>query len=257
LLVATWNVNSLKMRMPRVLELLDQHGPDVVLLQETKASPEQFPHLELQAAGYAATDHSGGRWAGVAVLTRDRAEVGDAQVGLPRSPVPDEARWIEVVVDGVRFVSVYVVNGRAVDDPMFAVKLDFLEAMRDRLAEVAADSPVVLGGDLNIAPSDDDVWDPARFAGATHVTDDERGRLAGMLATGYVDAFRHLHPDGAGFTWWDYRAGHFHKGYGLRIDLFLVSAGLADGIRSCGIDRDFRKGPKPSDHAPLLLELDT
>ena len=256
MLVTTWNVNSLKARLPRVEELLDLHLPGVVLLQETKCASEQFPHLELQASGYTAVDHSGGRWAGVAVLARDGHEVGEVQVGLPGSPVGDQARWVEAVVDGVRFVSVYVVNGRALDDPMFAAKLGFLDAMAARLEQLRAAGPVVLGGDLNIAPSDLDVYDPGAFVGGTHVTEEERGRLRAMLGGGYVDAYRHLHPDEVGHTWWDYRAGHFHRRMGLRIDLFLVSDDLADGIERCGIDRNFRKGTKPSDHAPLLLQLD-
>ena len=255
MLVATWNVNSLKARMERVQELLDLHLPGVVLLQETKSAPDQFPHLELQAAGYTAVDHSAGRWAGVAVLVRDGHELGEVQVGLPGSPVADEARWVEAEVDGIRFVSVYVVNGRTLDDPMFAVKLDFLDAMAARLAQLRGQGPVVLGGDLNIAPADVDVYDPAAFVGGTHVTEQERGRLRGILDGGFVDAYRRLHPDEVGFTWWDYRAGNFHKGKGLRIDLFLASVDLADRVERCGIDRNFRKGPKPSDHAPLLLQL--
>ena len=255
MLATTWNVNSLRARMPRVQELLDLHLPSVVLLQETKTAPDQFPHLELQAAGYTAVDHSGGRWAGTAVLVRDGHEVDDVQVGLPGSPVPDEARWVECRVDGITFASVYVVNGRTLDDPMFAAKLDFLDAMAARLAELRDAGPTVLGGDLNIVPADIDVYDPAAFEGGTHVTAEERGRLQGMLEGGYVDAYRQLHPDEVGHTWWDYRAGHFHKRMGLRIDLFLVSDDLAGRIERCGIDRNFRKGPKPSDHAPLMLQL--
>lgn len=255
MLVTTWNVNSLKARWPRVEEFLDLHLPAVVLLQETKAAPEQFPHLELQASGYTAVDNSGGRWAGTAVLVRDGHEVDGVQVGLPGTPVADEARWVEARVDGTTFASVYVVNGRALDDPMFPVKLDFLDAMAARLAELRAAGPVVLGGDINVAPSDLDVYDPAAFEGSTHVTEEERGRLQGMLDLGFVDAYRHLHPDEVGFTWWDYRAGRFHRNLGLRIDLFLVSDDLAGRLVRCGIDRNFRKGPKPSDHAPLLLQL--
>jgi exodeoxyribonuclease III len=254
-LVTTWNVNSLRARMHRVEEFLDLYQPAVVLLQETKTGPDQFPHLELQAAGYTAIDNSGGQWAGVAALVRDGYDVGEVQVGLPRSPVATEARWVEVEVDGIRLVSVYVVNGRTVDDPMFVAKLDFLDAMADRLVDLRARGPVVLGGDINIAPADLDVWDPVAFVGRTHVTEDERGRLQAILGSGYVDAFRHLHDDEPGFTWWDYRAGAFHKGMGLRIDLFLVSDDLTDRIDRCGIDRNFRKGEKPSDHAPLLLQL--
>lgn len=259
-LVATWNVNSLNARLPRVLEFLDVHMPAVVLLQETKTAPEQFPHLELAAAGYTSVDASGGRWAGVAVLIRDGHTLGEVHVGLEASPVGDEARWVEAEVEGIRFVSVYVVNGRTLDDPMYAAKLAFLDAMGARLQALRAAGPTILGGDLNIAPADTDVYDPAAFVGGTHVTEEERGRLRAMLtggdAGGYVDAYRHLHPDEVGFTWWDYRAGHFHKGLGLRIDLFLVSDDLASRVRVCGIDRNFRKGTKPSDHAPLLLQLE-
>lgn len=254
MLAVTWNVNSLRARMPRFVELLDTHHPDVVLLQETKAAPEQVPHLELAAAGYQVADHSGGRWEGVAIAAT--SDLADVVVGLPGSPVPTQARWVEATVAGIRFVSVYVVNGRHPDDPAFLDKLAFLDAMRERLRELRAAGPVVLGGDVNIAPADVDVWNPAAFRDSTHVTPAERGRLAAMLDLGFVDAVRHLQPEGAAYTWWDYRAGAFHKGHGLRIDLFLVSDDLVDGMRTAGIDRGFRKGPKPSDHAPLLLELD-
>lgn len=255
-LLVTWNVNSIRARMPRLLEFLDLHGPDVVLLQETKSAPAQFPHLELAAAGYDAIDHSVDRWAGVAVLVRQGLTVGKSRVGLTEGPLPAEARWVEVEVNGVTVVSTYVVNGRTLDDDMFPIKLAFLDAMRTRLAELREVGPTILGGDINIAPADIDVYDPAAFVGGTHVTEDERGRLRGMLDAGFVDAFRHRHgPDVVGHTWWDYRAGNFHKGRGLRIDLFMVDERLADRIEGCGIDRNFRKGTKPSDHAPLILRL--
>jgi exodeoxyribonuclease III len=250
--LVTWNVNSLKMRMPRVLELLDQHAPDVVMLQETKCAPEAFPELELEAAGYRAVHHSGGRWAGVALLARE--ELTDPAAGLPGEPAVDEARWIEATVAGVRVVSVYVPNGRAPDTPTYADKLRFLDAMAERIGALSG-GPLVVAGDFNVCPTDRDVYDPAAFVGATHVTEPERDRFRALLAAGTVDAFRALHPDEPGFTWWDYRQGHFHRKLGLRIDAHLVSAPLAGRIESCGIDRDFRKGPKPSDHAPLLLEL--
>jgi exodeoxyribonuclease-3 len=174
--------------------------------------------------------------------------------GLPGEPLTGDARWIEATVGGVRVISVYVVNGRTLDDPMFEHKLTFLEAMEQRLAALAG-TPYVVTGDFNIAPADIDVYNPALWVGATHVSPDERGRLERLLAAGCVDAYRHLDAEGAHYTWWDYRAGAFHRGWGLRIDLALVSADLAPRIVSCGIDREFRKGPKPSDHAPLLLEL--
>jgi exodeoxyribonuclease-3 len=250
--IVTWNVNSLKMRMPRVLELLEAHAPDVVLLQETKSESEAFPALELEAAGYRAAHHSAGRWAGVAILARE--ELSDVAAGLAGEPAADEARWIEATVAGLRVVSVYVPNGRAPDTPTYDDKLRFLEAMARRIEELASD-PLVVAGDFNVCPTDLDVYDPAAFVGATHVTPPERERFRALLAAGTVDAFRELHPDDPGFTWWDYRQGHFHRKLGLRIDAHLVSARLAGRIAACGIDRDFRKGPKPSDHAPLLLEL--
>jgi exodeoxyribonuclease-3 len=250
--LVTWNVNSLKVRLPRLLEFLEAHSPDVVLLQETKCAPDAFPAVELEAAGYHAVHHSGGRWAGVAILAR--GEFGDVAVGLPGEPAVDEARWIEATVGGVRVVSVYVPNGREPDTPTYDDKLRFLDAMAARIAALSGE-PLVVAGDFNVCPADLDVYDPAALAGATHVTPPERERFQALLAAGTVDAFRQLHPDEPGFTWWDYRQGHFHRGMGLRIDAHLVSAPLAPKIQSCGIDRNFRKGTKPSDHAPLLLEL--
>lgn len=252
--LVTWNVNSLKARLPRVLELLDEHRPDVVCLQETKAAADAFPHLDLAAAGYAVVDYSAGRWAGVAILARDGLDVADPVRGLPGETAPEEARWVEATVDGVRVVSVYVPNGRALGTDTFASKLVFLEAMAARVADLAG-TPLVVAGDMNVCPTDLDVYDPALFAGSTHTSDEERARLGRILDAGLVDAYRRLHPEEVGFTWWDYRAGHFHKKLGLRIDLALVSADLADRLERCGIDRDYRKGPKPSDHAPLLVDL--
>lgn len=252
--IVTWNVNSLRVRLPRVLELLAEHQPDVVLLQETKSAHDAFPAAELAGAGYATVHSSGGRWAGVALLARAGLELSDPELGLPGDPVPDEARWCEATVAGMRFVSVYAPNGRALDSPEFPRKLAFLDAAAERVASLVG-RPLVVAGDLNIAPADIDVYDPAAFIGSTHVTADERGRLARMLDTGLVDAYRTLHPTEVQYTWWDYRAGNFHKGLGLRIDLALLSTDLAERLRRCGIARDYRKGTKPSDHAPLLIDL--
>jgi exodeoxyribonuclease III len=253
--LVTWNVNSLAVRMPRVLELLERHVPDVLCMQETKCAAEAFPVAELRAAGYEAVHHSGGRWAGVAILARAGLAVDAGPSGLPGEVRADEARWVEAVVDGVRVASTYVVNGREVGSPWFEEKLAFLDAVVTRVAQLHGE-PLVVAGDFNIAPEDRDVYDPAAFAGETHVTEAERSRLARMLeAGGLVDAYRAVHPDEQQFTWWDYRQGHFHRGLGLRIDLALVGERLASGLTACGIDRDFRKGPKPSDHAPLLVEL--
>ena len=259
MLLATWNVNSLKARLPRVLEFLDIHRPDVLCLQETKASLDSFPHSDLKGAGYVAVDHSGGRWAGVAILAPAEHAPTDVQRGLPAEPRPDEARWIEATVqvngEALRVASVYVPNGRALTDPAYLDKLAFLDAMADRAAALAG-RPLFLAGDLNVAPADLDVYSPAAFVGSTHTSEAERARLDAVLATGLVDTFRALEPRTQQFTWWDYRAGHFHKNMGLRIDLGLLSHDLAARCRRCGIDRSFRKGTKPSDHAPLLLELE-
>jgi exodeoxyribonuclease III len=250
--LATWNVNSLVARMPRVLDLLDEHQPDVLFMQETKAEPGAFPLLELEATGYRAVHHSTGRWAGVAMLARgDAVEV---QAGLPGEPAPGEGRWIEADVDGVRMVSVYVPNGRSPDSPFYADKLRFLEAMAERVAELSS-GPLVLAGDFNVCPTDLDVYDPAALAGATHITPPERERFQALLAAGMTDAFRELHPGRPGFTWWDYRQGHFHRNKGLRIDAFLLSQPLAGDLIECDIDREYRKGPRPSDHAPLVCVL--
>jgi exodeoxyribonuclease-3 len=252
--IVTWNVNSLRARLPRVLQLLDEHQPDVALLQETKSAPDTFPTDELAEAGYAAVHNSGGQWAGVAVLARSGMTLSDPHTGLPGDSVADEARWCEATVEGIRLASVYVPNGRTLDSPEYPRKLAFLDAMGARIAELSG-SDLIVGGDMNIAPSDLDVYDPAAFVGGTHVSAPEREHLERITAAGMVDAYRQLHPGEVQYTWWDYRAGNFHKGLGLRIDLMLVSGDLAARLVSCGIDRDYRKGKKPSDHAPLLLEL--
>lgn len=254
--LVTWNVNSLRQRLPRVLEFVAEHAPDVICLQETKSDAAAFPHDELAAAGYRAADHSGGRWAGVAVLAREPLALEDPAHGLPGEPARDEARWVEATVGGVRVVSTYVPNGRVVDSEWYAQKLDFLAAAAERVRAIrAAGTPLVVAGDMNVAPADIDVYDPAAFAHETHVTPPERDALAAVAeAGGLHDAFRRLHPGEQQFTWWDYRAGHFHKGLGLRIDHALVSEELAARLVRAGIERPYRKGPRPSDHAPLVVE---
>lgn len=257
--VITYNVNSVTTRATRIAALLEDLRPDVVCIQETKVLPATFPHLEIRAAGYQAVDHSGGRWAGVAILARSDAKIEDIATGLPGEPDPGEARWIEATVDGVRVVSVYVPNGREIGSETFAAKLEFFEAMAERAELLAAEKAVILG-DMNVCPSDLDVWSVADIHGATHVTPAERTRFQAILDTGYVDAFRHLYPAAPGFTWWDYRAGHFHKGFGLRIDLALVSGPLASSLVEARVERAYRKpttvpGTKPSDHAPLTIDF--
>jgi exodeoxyribonuclease-3 len=252
--IVTWNVNSLRARLPRVLELLDEHAPDVACLQETKVAPDAFPIDELDEAGYHAVHNSAGQWSGVGVLARHGLELSDPVLGLPDDPVPGEARWCEATVDGIRFASVYVPNGRSLDSPEYPRKLAFLDAMAGRAAQLGP-GRLIIAGDMNIAPADEDVYDPAAFVGGTHVSAPERAHLQALQQLGLSDAYRTLHPDEVQYTWWDYRAGHFHKGFGLRIDLLLVGAELVPRMTSCGIARDYRKGRKPSDHAPLLLEL--
>ena len=254
MLVVTWNVNSLNARLPRVLEFLAEHEPDVVCLQETKCSAQAFPLGELEQAGYRAVHHSAGRWAGVALLARDVLDISEPHLGLPGEPAAEEARWCEARIAGVRFVSVYVPNGRSPENPEFQRKLEFLDAMASRVGELA-DRPLLLAGDLNIAPADIDVYDPSAFVDCTHVTPQERSRLEAILDRGMIDAYRKLHPETVQYTWWDYRAGHFHRGFGLRIDLALLTRELEPRLSGCGIDRNYRKGQKPSDHAPLLVEL--
>jgi exodeoxyribonuclease-3 len=252
--IVTWNVNSLRARLPRVLEFLAQFSPDVACLQETKTAADGFPVDELAEAGYHAVDNSAGQWSGVAILAREGLALTDPVLGLAGDPVPGEARWCEATVEDIRFASVYVPNGRTLDSLEYPRKLAFLEAMAARAAQLGPQR-LVIGGDMNIAPADADVYDPAAFIGGTHVSEPERSRLQAVEALGLSDAYRTLHPDEVQYTWWDYRAGHFHKGFGLRIDLLLVGSELAPRIQSCGIVRDYRKGKKPSDHAPLLLEL--
>jgi len=255
--LVTWNVNSIKVRLPRVLEFLADLAPDVVCMQETKCEDEAFPVAELARAGYHAVHHSAGRWAGVAIVARDGLALEDPVTGLPGELREDEARWIEATVGDVRIASTYVPNGRAVGSPTFEEKLAFLDAIAARVAILReGPAPLAVAGDFNVAPSDLDVYDPAAFVGSTHVTPQERGRVETICrAGGVVDAYRALHPDEVGYTWWDYRQGHFHRKMGLRIDLVLISQRLVPRLEHVGIERNYRKGSKPSDHAPLVVRL--
>jgi exodeoxyribonuclease-3 len=253
--LATWNVNSLPARMPRVLEWLQSARPDVLCLQETKIADSAFPHEELQSAGYQSAHDGDGRWNGVAILSR--VGLQDVSRGLPDGPgFPEpERRAIAATCGGVRVWSVYVPNGRALDDPHLQYKLEWLGALRESArAELASGLPLAVCGDFNIAPADRDVWDPAEFVGSTHVSAPERRALQEILSLGLTD----LQPralKGEPFTYWDYRAGNFHKGLGMRIDLLLVDARLQQRVEDAYIDRDARKGTKPSDHAPVVMDL--
>ena len=247
----------MRARLPRVEEFLADVKPDVLLLQETKCSPEQFPHDVIRSAGYQAVDHSGGRWCGVAVLAPAGRELALESSGLQGEPNPDEARWIEATVEGTRVISVYAPNGREVDSIHYDQKLEFFEAAGKRLKALRDGTPTVVGGDMNVAPRDTDIWDVKALEGSTHVTAKERQALAAMAAAGELgDAHDALHgKDSEQFTWWDYRGGSFHRGFGMRIDHFLLTPDLIEAVTSCEIARDYRKGEKPSDHVPLVINI--
>ncbi|WP_312871362.1 exodeoxyribonuclease III [Amycolatopsis acididurans] len=255
--VTTWNVNSVKQRLPRLLPWLDQRRPDVVCLQETKLADDAFAELlgdELARRGYEVAAHGEGRWNGVAILSRVGLEdVVTGLAGAPGFPHP-EARAVAATCDGVRVHSVYVPNGRTPDSEHYRYKLAWLAALRD-VVGVGPDAAVVCG-DMNIAPADADVFDPAAYEGHTHVTPAERAALGDLLGLGLRDVVRDRWPAERVFTYWDYRAGMFHQDLGMRIDLVLASAPVASRVRAAWVDRHARKGTGPSDHAPVIVDLD-
>jgi exodeoxyribonuclease-3 len=255
--IVTWNVNSVKQRVPRLLPWLDERKPDVVCLQETKLTDDAFGELlneELHARGYEAAVYGEAAWNGVAILSRVGLE--DVVRGIPDGPgFPEpEARAVSATCGGVRFTCVYVPNGRAPGSDHYAYKLEWLSALKDMVA-AGPDASVVLG-DMNIAPTDDDVFDPEAYVGQTHVTAPERDALASLQALGLHDVVRDRWPDERVFSYWDYRAGMFHKDLGMRIDLILASAPVAERVKAAWIDRQARKGSGPSDHAPVIVDLD-
>jgi exodeoxyribonuclease-3 len=258
--IATWNVNSVLARLPRLVEWLEQAAPDVVCLQETKVGDEAFPAEAVAPLGYTVAHHGAGRWNGVGVLSRVGIE--DVARGLPGDPgFPDgstlEARTLAATCGPVRVRSVYVPNGRTPDDPHYAYKLRWLEALRTAVAaDAAGGRPFALMGDFNVAPTDQDVWDPAVFIGSTHVTPAERAALAALLDEGLTDVVPRIAKGPHPFTYWDYRAGSFHKGMGMRIDLVYANAALAGSVSDAWVDREARKGKGPSDHAPVIVDLD-
>jgi exodeoxyribonuclease-3 len=254
--IATWNVNSLKARLPRVEEWLEIARPDVLCMQETKVADGAFPSMAFQALGYDAVQHGEGRWNGVAILSRVGIE--DDRPGFCDDVVPgDEARVLSATCGGVRVTTIYVPNGRAVGHEQYDRKLEWLGRLRRHL-ETGCDpeQPMVMCGDFNIAPDDRDVWDPALAHGGTHVSQPERDALADLLGWGLVDVFREIYDDDRLFSWWDYRAGAFHKHLGMRIDLVLATRPLAKTATWALIDRNARKGSAPSDHAPLIVDFD-
>ncbi len=255
--MATWNVNSVRQRVPRLLPWLDRRQPDVVCLQETKLADEAFVELlgeQLAGRGYAVALHGEAQWNGVAILSRVGLE--DVVVGLagaPGFPRP-EARAVSATCAGIRVYSVYVPNGRVPDSEHYRYKLAWLAALREVVG--AGPDAAVVCGDMNIAPTDADVFDPDAYAGQTHVTTPERAALTDLLALGLRDVLRDRWPAERVFTYWDYRAGMFHQDLGMRIDLVLATAPVADRVRAAWVDRHARKGSGPSDHAPVIVDLD-
>ncbi|MGH9104977.1 MAG: exodeoxyribonuclease III [Acidimicrobiales bacterium] len=254
--IATWNVNSLKVRMERVPEWISYARPDVLCLQETKLADAAFPHLAFAGLGYECAHHGSGQWNGVAIVSRVGLE--GTVVGFADGDEADQdTRVVTARCGGVTVSSVYVPNGRSVGSEHWSYKLQWLRRLRRHLDAVASsDGLVAVCGDFNVAPEDKDVWDPAAFAGSTHVTAEERAALAELESWGLVDAFRARWPEEKLYTYWDYRAGDFHEHRGMRIDLVLLSRALAGRVVWALVDRNARKGKLPSDHAPLFVDVD-
>lgn len=255
--IATWNVNSVGARLPRLLDWLQATAPDAVCLQETKSTAEAFPHGEVAELGYEVAVHGDGRWNGVAIVSK--VGLGDVVRGLAQEPgyPHPEARAVAATCGGVRLWSVYVPNGREPGHDHYSYKLAWLAALRDTVAADLAIHPhLAVLGDFNVAPTDDDVWDRAAFADSTHVTPPERAALEALRATGLVDVVPRPLKYDRPFTYWDYRAGMFHKNLGMRIDLVYATSAMAGAVRDAYVDRDARKGKGPSDHAPVVVDIE-
>jgi len=253
-IAATWNINSVRMRLPRLLAWLEQRRPDVVCLQETKVVNEDFPAQPIEALGYHCLIHGQKSYNGVAVISRQPA--ADPLTVLPGDGSDVDCRFLSCSVAGLRIVNVYVPNGGEVGAAKYHFKLEWLRRLRNYFdASLKPESEVVLCGDFNVAPEDRDVWDPEQWRGQILFSEPEREALNDVLAWGFADALRLHHFEGGLYTWWDYRGGAFHRGWGLRIDHIFLSRPLAGRCTAVEIDRDMRKGPKPSDHAPLLATL--
>ena len=254
--VATWNVNSVTARVPRLVQWLEEAAPEVVCLQETKVAQEAFPVEAVAGLGYEVAHCGQGRWNGVAVLSR--VGLTEVRAGFEGQPAYDglvEARALTAVCGPVCVTSVYVPNGREPDHPHYAYKLEWLAALRAAIAaDAAGDRPYAVLGDFNVAPTDADVWDRAAFEGATHVTEPERAAIEGLVGLGLADLPPRI-SKGNPYTYWDYRGGAFHQGRGMRIDLVLANAAFAAATTDIWVDREARKGAGPSDHAPLVVDL--
>lgn len=255
--IATWNVNSVKQRVPRLLPWLDERQPHVVCLQETKLGDDAFKELlhdELERRGYEVAAYGEAAWNGVAIISRVGLEdVVRGIEGAPGFPHP-EARAVSATCGGIRVYSVYVPNGRAPESDHYVYKLAWLGALKAIVG--SGPQPAIVCGDFNIAPTDADVFDPDAYIGETHVTPKEREALAQLQSIGLHDVVRDHWPTHRVFTYWDYRAGMFHKDLGMRIDLALASGPVADRVKAAWVDRHARKGTLPSDHAPVIVDLD-
>ncbi len=254
MIVATWNVNSIRARYDRALAWLERHRPDFVCLQELKTPDDAFPFDAIQALGYHAAVHGQRTYNGVAILSRRPLQ--DIQIGLPDHAPGDQARLVSGELDGTRFMSVYVPTGARVGSEKWQYKLAWLDAFLAHARKLAAAAPVVIGGDFNIAPAASAVAKPERWQESVLCHPEVRERLRGLLSDGFVDVFRTHHRDGGVYSWWDYRQLAFPKNDGLRIDLVLATENLAASSQRAWVDREERKGSKPSDHAPVLIELD-
>ena len=251
--LATWNVNSLRVRLPHLLDWLGTQAPDVVCLQETKCDDATFPAAELREAGYCALHHGQRTYNGVAILTR--RDAAEACRGIPEF-ADEQSRVLAADYEGVRVVSVYVPNGQAVGSDKYAYKLRWFEALRAWLArELAAHPRLAVMGDFNVAPEDRDVHDPAAWEGKVHVSEPERAALRGVVGLGLADAFRLFEQPEGSYSWWDYRMNAFRRKMGLRIDHVLLSPALAAACRACTIDVAPRRLERPSDHAPVVCEV--
>jgi exodeoxyribonuclease-3 len=252
--LATWNVNSLAVRLPQLLDWLNVQQPDVLVLQETKLTDDKFPRAEIESAGWQVAFHGQKTYNGVALLARGSAPA-EVVKNIPGFG-DDQARVIAATVGDTRVVGAYFPNGQAPGSDKFAYKMKWIEALRDWLrAELATHPRLALMGDFNIAPEDRDVYDPVAWAGQIHCTDEERAHFRALLALGLHDAFRLFEQPPKGWSWWDYRNLAFRKNQGLRIDIILVSDALKASVSACSIDKAPRKNERPSDHAPVIAEL--
>ena len=252
--IATWNVNSLRVRLPHLAQWLAANPVDAIGLQELKLPDDQFPRAEIEALGLTAVHHGQKTYNGVAILARETP--ADVTMGIPGYDDP-QRRVIAATVGGVRLVNVYVPNGQEVGSEKYAYKLAWLEKLHAWLkGELARHPRLAIVGDFNIAPEDRDVHDPAKWEGSVHVSEPERKALAALTQLGLVDLFRRFEQAPGTFSWWDYRMGAFRRNHGLRIDLVLASEALAASCKACSVDRSPRAWERPSDHAPVVASFD-